>query len=256
MNKIAVYTCIVGEYDDLLQPAVVADDFDYICFVKHGTATTKKNGVWRIVELPDLKLDNISLSRYPKLNPHICLPDYEYSLWIDGNLEICSTGLYQHTRSAMYKNVLYAGVEHPSRQCVYKEAIAVIQEGRDRLSNVLKTMRFLKANSCPKNIGLFENNIILRNHTNVNVVAANELWWSLFSRYSKRDQLTGRYCFFAHKVSCELLLEAGQHAKSYDGIKFHYHKPIVVASFLERCASFITRNLKALVCKLVIKYIL
>ena len=32
MSKIAIYTSLVGGYDNLLQPEVVDENFDYICF--------------------------------------------------------------------------------------------------------------------------------------------------------------------------------------------------------------------------------
>ena len=32
MEKIAIYTCIIGGYDELQQPAVVEEGFDFICF--------------------------------------------------------------------------------------------------------------------------------------------------------------------------------------------------------------------------------
>ena len=52
MNNIAIYTCIVGGYDELQQPAVVEDGFDFICFVGMGEKTLDRIGVWGVRELP------------------------------------------------------------------------------------------------------------------------------------------------------------------------------------------------------------
>ena len=54
MEKIAIYTCIIGGYDELQQPAVVEEGFDFICFVGPGERTAERVGVWEIRELAEL----------------------------------------------------------------------------------------------------------------------------------------------------------------------------------------------------------
>ncbi len=51
-DKIAIYTCIVGAYDDLLQPRVLEPGFDFICFTGRGERTAARIGAWEIRELP------------------------------------------------------------------------------------------------------------------------------------------------------------------------------------------------------------
>ena len=46
MKKCVIYTCIIGAYDDLLQPAVTDPDFDFVCFVGKGEKTAERIGVW------------------------------------------------------------------------------------------------------------------------------------------------------------------------------------------------------------------
>ena len=46
--RTAVYTCIIGGYDELLQPRVPDPEFDYICFVGKGEKTADRVGVWKI----------------------------------------------------------------------------------------------------------------------------------------------------------------------------------------------------------------
>ena len=42
MSKYVIYTCIVGGYDELLQPAVTDPDFDFVCFVGRGEKTADR----------------------------------------------------------------------------------------------------------------------------------------------------------------------------------------------------------------------
>ena len=57
MEKIAIYTCIIGGYDELQQPAVVEEGFDFICFVGPGEKTSDRVGVWEIRELAHQMLE-------------------------------------------------------------------------------------------------------------------------------------------------------------------------------------------------------
>ncbi|MCD7978378.1 MAG: DUF616 domain-containing protein, partial [Tannerellaceae bacterium] len=85
MNKKVIYTCLVGNYDSLSQPGIVCEEFDYICF--SNNIKEQKIGVWQIRPIPFFHGNKTRLSRYVKLNPHIVLPNYIYSLWIDANIE-------------------------------------------------------------------------------------------------------------------------------------------------------------------------
>ena len=98
MKKCVIYTCIIGAYDDLLQPAVTDPDFDFVCFVGKGEKTAERIGVWEIREF-DCGLDNPRLvSRYPKMHPHVLLPEYEASVYVDGNIELLDGSIYEAAR--------------------------------------------------------------------------------------------------------------------------------------------------------------
>ena len=45
MNKIAVYTCITGNYDNLLEISEKSDKIDYICFTDNKNL---KSASWKI----------------------------------------------------------------------------------------------------------------------------------------------------------------------------------------------------------------
>lgn len=45
MEKIAIYTCIIGGYDELQQPRVLEEGFDFICFVGPGEKTAERIGI-------------------------------------------------------------------------------------------------------------------------------------------------------------------------------------------------------------------
>ena len=73
MERIAIYTCIINDYDELQQPRVLEDGFDFICYVGRGAKTAERVGVWEIRELPESLGDPGLDSRWPKMHPHLLL---------------------------------------------------------------------------------------------------------------------------------------------------------------------------------------
>ena len=78
-DKIAIYTCIIGAYDDLHQPLVLEDGFDFICFVglmiyswvKHMWSTAGLKEDYRSTELLLDSMAPIHFSTYPDGTPHM-----------------------------------------------------------------------------------------------------------------------------------------------------------------------------------------
>lgn len=223
MNKIAIYTSIVGHYDDLRQPVVIDEGFDYILFVKKGTMTTDKIGVWQVRELDFMVEDNTITSRFPKMNPHIVLPEYEYTLWMDGNLVIRDKAFYVAAKNKIQERVPYSGVKHTVKDCVYVDAISCVHAMRDKFSNIFRAVNFLLSVKFPEHYGMYENNIILRNSTDARVISFNEQWWKLYLQYPKRDQFTSPYCLHANKLDFNFLLPIGTCAKDSPWIQFIEH---------------------------------
>ncbi len=176
MEKITIYTCITGAYDALQRPYPAPEGFDLVCFVAHGCKKSETEGGWRIVELPELELNNHMISRFPKLLPHKVLPE-GWSLWIDGNIRILDGRIYDICRGLQEKGCTYAGIVHPISDCAYEDAIACIKDRRDSLHRLAKAVRFLRSESYPEHAGMMENNMIFRHHSDAAIRELDELWW-------------------------------------------------------------------------------
>ncbi|WP_455621465.1 glycosyltransferase domain-containing protein [Parabacteroides sp.] len=116
MNKYVIYTCLTGGYDDLKQPECIYDGYDYICF--SNDFTESRIGVWEIRRIPFETADKSRLSRFVKINPHLALPEYEYSLWMDSNLRIIGDGLKDKLDELILKDTIMAFVPHPIYNCI------------------------------------------------------------------------------------------------------------------------------------------
>ena len=224
MDKCVIYTCIVGGYDPLRQPAATDPDFDFVCFVGKGEKTADRIGVWQIRELDCGISDPALLSRYPKMHPHLLLPGYGASLWIDGNIEILDGSIYDVLRAKLSSGVKYSGVRHPSRDCVYSEAWMCRKMGYLGWWKWLRVCLFLLLHGQRRRSGLIENNLIFRRHRDPQIVRLDELWWSMLSRLARRDQLSFPWCLKECGVPFDALLPDGMNTRNYPGLRYLRHK--------------------------------
>lgn len=224
MKKTVIYTCIIGGYDELLQPAVTDADFDFVCFVGKGEKNAGRIGVWEIRELDCDIRDPRLLSRWPKMHPHLLLPEYDASLWVDGNIELLDASVYDAVRSRLSSGVGYSGVPHPTRDCLYAEA----RKCRDMkyLSDVelLKVWAWLFLHGVRRHGGLMENNLIFRRHMRPEIVALDELWWESLLRLGRRDQLSLMWCLDKCGIPRDRLLPEGRNVRNHPGFRYLRHK--------------------------------
>lgn len=225
MDKTVIYTCITGAYDDLLQPAVYDPDFDFVCFVGKGEKTADKTGVWQIREFDCGLSDRRLVSRYPKMHPHVLLPEYGTSIWVDGNVQLLDGTIYAAVREKVASGVLYSGVSHPSHRGVYEEAWACWRKvGRLSVAGMVKAWLWLLLHGMPFNYGMMENNLIFRRHMDPAVIRLDELWWSRLFDVSFRDQLTFMWCLRECGIPVDYFLPKGMNTRNHPGFKYLRHK--------------------------------
>lgn len=223
-KKLVVYTAIIGDnYDQLLQPLAIREDVDYVCFVKKGTNGPNKNGIWFIREIDFEHNDNTRVARYAKMHPHILFPDYEYSLWIDGNIQIVDDAVYSIIDNKICKNVLLSSMSHPYVDCCYDDAYICIADHRDKAWRIIAQIVYLKLHGFPKNFGLYETNVLYRNHSSDQIIKFNTLWWKLLSHLSRRDQLGCTYAMWKNDIPMDYFLPKGKNARNTDVIHYYAH---------------------------------
>lgn len=221
-NKYVVFTVVVGCYDEVLQPVVIDDRFDYILFTDH--ISSDLIGVWKVRTFDYHNDDNTRESRYPKMHPEELLPEYEASLYIDANICIANKVVYDKVVSFNEQGKDWAGLsfQHPY-DCVYAHAYYVMIRGFDKEKIVFDLCHFLRKEGYPRRNGLHENNVIYRKNNKICHVI-DESWWELYCRYSRRDQLSLDYVLWKHpEVKLELFLPKGQRACNSDFFLFRSH---------------------------------
>lgn len=211
MEKV-VYTVLTGGYDRLEQPAVTHPGFKYVCF----TDRAGEDGVWELREIP-FEGSPVVRARWAKMHPHILLPDYDYSIFMDANLCITGPEFYDAVSSSPI-----AVLEHPERDCVWEELRYCYLKDKVSTGAAFRIHRML--GGMPRHWGLAETNVLAREHNNPDVIALDELWWQMLEESGgTRDQLV--FTPALHKLGMEpsLLLGPGKNARNVPFIKYTVH---------------------------------
>lgn len=229
MKKV-IYTCITGNYDSLLQPEYICDDFDYICFCDDFDCD--RIGIWQIRSIPsEITIsDRTRKSRYVKILPDKVLLEYDYSIWIDANIIIKEKSFYDYINNRIKENVLIAQVPHsvPPVGCIYDEIGYCYLLNRVSFVSAFKQRMHLKRNNFPQNFGLFENNIILRQHNATIVKKISEEWWSEYIKYSKRDQFSLMYIYWKNDYMPCYLIDSQTCSRNTSMLEYKPHTKKII----------------------------
>jgi hypothetical protein len=208
--KIAVYTSIFGGYDNLIDDQFQMEGADFICFTDRDI----ESKTWKIVKSTPIYNDPNRNAKKYKILPHRYLKDYDWSIWIDGNIKVISD-IRPMCDGDPYKVYDHMQV-FDKRDCIYDEAQAILNFGKinsertpergiknwkDNPRVIIEQMNRYMVEGYPKNNGLATNPIIIRNHNNSDVIKNMEDWWVEIKYNSKRDQLSFNYIAWKNKFN-------------------------------------------------------
>ncbi len=217
-KKIVVYTAIFDNYDPLWSPKYKSESCDYVCFSDNQKLRTK---TWTLAQLSSEHLPPALLNRKVKILPHLYFPDYEYSIYIDGNIEII--GDMEELVNKYIKDNLMACSQHQKRNCIYEEAEKCIELGKGDAHRIRRQMLNYRKVGYPKNFGLTDNSILLRRHNEPAVVKVMEDWWSELQNGSMRDQLSFNFVAWKHNFKYIFMKDSVRKTNPY--FRLHSHTP-------------------------------
>lgn len=189
--KIAVYSCITANYDTILEPLYAEPGIDYILFTDMDVP---EGSQWKKIDITGwqeyTELTPVQLNRKVKMLPFRYLPDYDYSIYVDGNMEIVAPvsplieEMGNHGLGVHY---------HRVRDCIYDEVgfIICLNKADSELSR--RQLAAYEKEGFPCHYGLYENPVIIRKHGDKEVCRLMEAWWEEYLRYSTRDQFSLPY---------------------------------------------------------------
>lgn len=153
-------------------------DWDYVCFTDDLSIGNENNSNWKLRPLVFTKLDPVRNQRWHKLHAHTLFPEYEYSLWIDSNIDILTPAVFEDVYTAIENKQKIAIAPHPARDCIYDEIDACLLLKKDEPKLMNSQIEVMKKDGFPAHFGLFETNIMLRKHGDKVIQKAMKDWWS------------------------------------------------------------------------------
>lgn len=191
-NSLIVYTAVIGNYDKLAEPPESLKDVRFVCFTDDLSLYDKASR-WEFRHVQrDEKLGQIKTAREIKIRPHKYFPEFQNSLWIDGNIRLNDAAATLINKILTSERDIFV-INHPARQCIYAEGFECIRLQKDSPNTIIEWLKKIKSEGYPRNSGLAETNIIFRRHNEEKVKRAMELWWEILQSHSCRDQLSFNY---------------------------------------------------------------
>lgn len=222
-HKVVVYTAITGGYDVLPPvPAAWRDDADFVAFMDEP----QDSPGWEFRRAERVYPDPTRNARMHKILAHRFLPGYDYSVWVDGSVQITSTVPLSELISRWLQAHDIALFRHRVRTCVYDEAEACITAGKDSPELIRAQIDHYRAEGYPAQNGLHETMVLIRRHS-PDVREFCEGWHGELVRFSRRDQLSMDVALHRHRIG--VLTLPGLITRN-DHFQWHPHRAVAVSA--------------------------
>ncbi|WP_182440223.1 glycosyltransferase domain-containing protein [Colwellia sp. RSH04] len=198
-NKKVVYTAVFGNYDEVRNPEYVNEDWDYVCFTDN---LDLKSDVFEIKYVKAIFENPTKNARLIKVMPHLFLVNYEYSLWIDGNIKLRGRNIEELVSKGFAHSI--ALHKHSARDCVFEEGKACIIGKKDTEAKILAQLESYRQQGMPEKFGMVETAEVFRKHDE-HSKKLNELWWSEIDKHTIRDQLAFNFVCWKNNINFSIL---------------------------------------------------
>lgn len=197
-KRIVAYTSVLGAYDVVYAPArcPLVDEFRL-----YTDGSVNRRG-WKNFHAIKKFDSAILTNRYYKFFPYEFLENADCSIYFDGNIGIIGD-ISPLVSQFMESDASIGLFMHRDRSSVEQEAEACISLGRfDRtdLEKYSKQLEHMRLSDAPRELGLYDNGVILRKHGDLRLRDAMDDWWGQLLTYTKRDQLSLPYVLWKHGI--------------------------------------------------------
>lgn len=186
-KKIAVVTAIFGDHDSLMPVDTAwksAADF----FVFSEKKFEALSG-WQQVHSPYHHVDPRRKARFIKLNLPVFFQNFEWVVWVDGNVLICKDpqALIAGISDAPFD---FATFRHSCRSSIIAEAAACARLGKENAIELAEQLARIDFPSREPRDKLYETMAMVLRPSSEAVQTMFTNWWGLLLKGSKRDQLS------------------------------------------------------------------
>ncbi len=223
-EKIAVYTVVFGDYDALYEPKCCPDNCSFFLISDCGSIPPESS--WKRLVLPEeiraqmRGMNNIEKNRFLKMMPHLLFPDFNYSVYLDGNVQMVTDPTEFINRMPPWGMSSHL---HVSRTCVYEEAKAILLQKKAAKEDMEDVVAYLEQERMPKNYGLLECPVLVRRHNQPECKKLMEEWWELFERFPFRDQMLLPLVLYRNGIGVEEVAWLGTNVRHSPSFRQYTH---------------------------------
>lgn len=195
MNKIVIYSALIGDLDNFIEPKFDIPNCDLILFTNNPDIKVNKFKVIYIDTDNEILKDYRKLARMIKTMPHLFIPQYEISVWIDSRLDILRPDIAKMA-SDYLKDSDFAVFKHFHRDTLWQEHEEIIKRKKANPYKVIQQMDEYIAEGFKEDTLLAETTSIIRRHMHPSIIKFDEMWWKEINQKSIRDQMSFPYVYW------------------------------------------------------------
>ena len=198
-DRIAIYTCVVGEYDVVKEPQYIEENCDYYLI---SDREPEEGSVYQWINVYDIVPNKdytpAEMNRYCKMHSYDIFNEYRYAIYVDGSITIIN-GIAKYIDDigeyglAMHK--------HSFIDCIYVEGIRMVGGGVCDYEEVKRQMTEYLLEGMPRNYGQFKGGLIVFDHNNAIGQYILKEWFKEYMEKAKRDQFSFSYVLWKNGYS-------------------------------------------------------
>lgn len=201
-KRIVVYTCIAGDYDNIMEPLPRIKDVDYVLFTDKSV-DTENDSKWKVKYLNGFNMNDYSNSkknRYIKFHPHeLFKKEYDYAIYVDGNIQVISD--IREFIDCIDSEIGIAMHRHRARNDIYDEYRVCRMIKKGDVKKMRKQVKKYKSDGFPKQYGMVEANVMVIDlHSDVSKRLLDTWWRDFCENDSGRDQIAFPYILWKNNI--------------------------------------------------------
>ncbi len=203
MPRLCVYTALTGRYESFNeQPVAAGSKIPFICLTDDPEL---RSDSWQVRQAPLLfGMDPGRSQRDFKIRPHLHLPDFDISLYIDNSVLLTEPPERVFERYSLASGICVPW--HSFRDSVLDEFMEVSRIGLDDPDRIFEHLDHY-ASEFPDVLEErpYWTGIMLRDHRDPRLRTMLEIWAAHVYRYSRRDQLSVNAAFRQASLTPEVM---------------------------------------------------
>lgn len=213
----AVYTCLVGKNSGLHQPEYINVYLDYICFTDKEEKWGTREGTWEYRKMEREKGESNSAMYYRyKIKPHEVLKEYDYSIWVNGQMQI--VGEVEQLYEIYGRGNSFLAFPSYIQDNLY-EAVHTSLNADDENIRLRKKILHYREEGFPEYYGMISTNMMYRNHEDKILNQAMDIWLREATECSQMSEVGFSYGAWKSGLEyaiCSLFAEWNSYIKNRD----------------------------------------